>query len=173
MARYRSIYRCRHCGHRWKTVTSKAPSVDDPCPPCPNLDCGEIQTRLGMDIASGVAPAQIGQNNSVKAIDETARIVMEDHHMTDLRSDVRETETMTPKLPPQQQQAADNFFGAPRQQQRRTIPMRSPLSNAVQGAVANALGGMARQELHGATTPIADIHRSRMAIPTRTINRSA
>lgn len=170
MSRYRSTYRCKVCGFKFSHITRKAPSVDDPCPPCPNLDCGEIQTRIGMDIASGKAPGLIGENVAVKAYDETAKIVMQDHGMTDLHdTNLREGDVMRPKLPPAQQQAADNFFGAPRQ--KNVVPMRGAMSGAVQQAVVSALAGGARQELFGASTPIADIHRRRLRTPTITLNR--
>jgi hypothetical protein len=55
--------------------------------------------------------AQIGKNVRVKAVDETAKIVMEDYQMTDLKDNIRHGENVAPKLPPAQQKAADNYFG--------------------------------------------------------------
>jgi hypothetical protein len=63
-------------------------------------------------IAEQRAPAHIGANVGVKAVDETARIVMEDHKMTDLKDNIRAGEAMAPKLPGPMQAAADNYFSA-------------------------------------------------------------
>jgi hypothetical protein len=106
--RYKITCHCVRCGHKWARITK---DPDSPDPPCPNLACGETPVTIGMDLSSNKAPAAIGGNISVKAIDETAKIVMQDYGMTDLRSDVREGESAAPKLPPRQQQQADNYFG--------------------------------------------------------------
>lgn len=118
--RYKITCRCTRCNHRWSRKTSNPAETDPPCPRPTKYDldgvtvletCGMQMNPIGMDLTSNKAPAAIGGNISIKAIDETAKIVMEDYGMTDLRSDVRETESMAPKLPPAQQQRADNFFG--------------------------------------------------------------
>jgi hypothetical protein len=66
--------------------------------------------NLRQMLEEGRAPATIGQNIRVKAVDETARIVMEDGHYTDLRDNIREGEAMAPKLPQAQQALADAMF---------------------------------------------------------------
>jgi hypothetical protein len=107
--------RCVRCGIKWSRKTTNPESRD---PPCPNLACGEQREPVGIDFSMQKAPGIVGMSTQTKAIDETAKIVMEDYGMTDLRSDVRagdpdrpgSGETMAPKLPPAQQAAADNFF---------------------------------------------------------------
>ena len=64
-----------------------------------------------MDLTLNKAPAAVGMSVGVKAIDETASIVMQDYGLTDMRSDVRQGESAAPKLPPVLQRQADNFFG--------------------------------------------------------------
>jgi hypothetical protein len=128
MAWYLVTLRCSE-GHMWTRRTKNPASAD---PPCPILDCASRQsprngTRvtyptdetpagppIGMDLSLNKAPATIGGNIQVKAIDETANIVMQDYGFTDLRSDVRETESAAPKLAPALQAQADNFFGGPK-----------------------------------------------------------
>lgn len=115
--RYKIAYRCSDCGHEWSRVTTNLGGKD---PPCPARDCAvKTETaRLAREVANltrmleeARAPATVGANMVVKAVDETARIVMEDHHMTNLRDNVREGESVAPKLPGAQQAAADGFFG--------------------------------------------------------------
>ncbi len=114
--KYRVRFQCAACGHQW-TGTYKAIPSDDP--PCPNKYCEQIReaadvkarlARLEKMLAEGSGPAHIGQNVKVKAIDQTAEIVMEDHKLTNLRDDIRPGESMVPKLPGPMQAAADSFF---------------------------------------------------------------
>lgn len=51
--------------------------------------------------------------DGVRIIDKTAEIVMQDHHLTNLKDNLRPGDIMAPRLPYRQQQAADNFFQAP------------------------------------------------------------
>jgi predicted nucleic acid-binding Zn-ribbon protein len=115
--RYRIKYRCRRCGKTYKGKITTSPSLVDE--PCPRIEC--VVARATEAQAAEIAnlrqmleeqrtPGVIGANNSVKAVDETAKIVMEDYKLTDLRDNIREGDIVAPKLPPRQQQAADNFF---------------------------------------------------------------
>lgn len=149
-----SVNNCRRCGTRWKETSTKPISLDDPPPTCPNLNCGVELTPIGMDIASGVAPAIGGTSIHNKAIDETARIVMHDYGLTDLRDDVRPTETMAPKLPPKQQAAADGFFGAGKARGRG--PNGMPFNPAT--LAARALSGGLRDSVSVART-MGALHR--------------
>ena len=120
----RVTYQCDDCGKQYKRVFKAVPKAD---PPCPNPRCAaarevaamrrEVETLKAM-IASGSAPAQIGAKTVVKAVDETAKIVMEDYGMTNLRDGIRPGESVAPKLPPQQQAAADGYFGGKGMTQR-------------------------------------------------------
>lgn len=115
--RYRVTCKCLICENEFSWVTTKLGGKDKPCPrkACKEalLDA-EANRRAANMLAileSGQAPAHIGANTGIRAIDKTAEIVMEDHHLTDLRTDVRVGEAVAPKLPPQQQAQADSFFG--------------------------------------------------------------
>lgn len=112
----RITFQCTKCGHQWIRTLKAEPKRD---PPCPNRRCVETSRLADLErenenlrrmLEEGCAPATIGQNIRVKAVDETARIVMEDGHYTDLRDNVREGETMAPKLPQAQQALADAMF---------------------------------------------------------------
>lgn len=114
MTRFQVRIRCNVCQHKYRrTLEADNPeALDDIAdPPCPN--CAAVERRIGMDVGGGKAPV-VGGSMTVKAVDETARIVMEDHGMSDLRSDVREGETMAPKLPPHMQAKADAMFSRPK-----------------------------------------------------------
>lgn len=160
--------RCVRCGNRW-IYRTKHP--DRPDPPCPNLDCGLQGEPIGMDLTLNKAPAAIGGNIAVKAIDETAKIVMEDYGMTNLRSDVRETESAAPKLSTPQQTMADAYFGGGRSG-RSGMPIvgmpgvtlgdlgggtAGKLSRAVAFAKAGALSNAATTE-----ASIGAVHRHRL-----------
>jgi len=137
--RYRTRYTCTACSHKWKGTPVSAHEGLTPeqdalyqaemhgTPPCPN--CGIDQRTRGIDLTLNKAPASVGQSLGVKAIDETARIVMQDYGLTDLRSDVRQGETTAPKIAPALQAQADNFFGAPGK--RRTMAARDPQTGRV------------------------------------------
>jgi hypothetical protein len=138
MTRFQLTIRCTICGTRYKGVV-KVPDEAAldllPDPPCPT--CKRKARRKKFDYVSQVAPAVVGSLR-VRAVDQTAEIVMTDHQMTDLRSDVREGETMAPKLPPRLQAMADNMFARPRQQRQQRggifdLPPRAVMQAAVSG----------------------------------------
>jgi hypothetical protein len=115
--KYKIRYKCELCGHEYSR-TYKAIPVKDPL--CPSKACIAKQelaslkqqmANLQRMIEEGHAPGQIGNKVVVKAVDETARIVMEDYKMTDLKDNIRHGESVAPKLPGQQQALADNYFG--------------------------------------------------------------
>ena len=114
--RKRITFQCPICSHTWTRTFKAEPSVD---PACPNKYCADRRTLADLQkqvanlmamIQSGQAPAQIGNTVKVQAIDTTAKIVMEDNKLTDLKDGIRAGETMAPKLPVPMQSAADNFF---------------------------------------------------------------
>jgi len=115
--KFRISYRCDLCGHEYKRTYKAIPKND---PPCPSKACSTKQEmeslkkqieNLTRMVAEGAAPAQTGKNVRVKAVDQTAQIVMEDYNMTDLKDNIRPGENVAPKLPGVQQQMADNYFG--------------------------------------------------------------
>lgn len=116
-SRRRVTYQCDKCGHVFKRTFKAMPKND---PPCPNKACAALSELAAMKqqmanlqkmIEEQRPPGQIGDKVVVKAVDETARIVMEDYNMTNLKDNIREGESVAPKLPGPQQAAADNYFG--------------------------------------------------------------
>lgn len=146
--RYKISYRCEKCGHEWSRVTAKLGAKD---PPCPARDCElkSLVERLAKENANltrmleeARAPATVGGNTVVKAVDETARIVMEDHQMTNLKDNVRAGDIVAPKLPPAQQQAADGYFGGAHIAERTGMGKKQ-MANLGRRAMAGAFKGMA------------------------------
>jgi hypothetical protein len=149
MSKYRPIYNCPACGNRWRgsiatCLDGMTPEQDaawrlemEGTPKCPNLACGKINVPRGMDLSMQQAPGLVGGNIQIKAIDETAKIVMQDYGMTDLRSDVRPGETAAPKLPPQMQEKVDNFFVGGRKR-HPGLPNKPTLNPAFLGRAAIA-----------------------------------
>ena len=115
-SRKRITFQCPQCNHTW-SQTFKAEPLNDP--PCPNKYCADRRALLDLQkqvanltamIQSGAAPAHIGSNPKIRAVDTTAEIVMYDNKLTDLKDSIRPGETMAPKLPAPMQAAADGFF---------------------------------------------------------------
>lgn len=164
MNRYRPIYTCPNCGMRWKGSAVRAGEGRSPeedaeyrlamngTPKCPNLDCGTINIARGIDLSIPKAPAQVGQNTAIKAVDKTAEMVMQDYGMTDLRTDVREGETAAPKLAPRLQQQADNFFSGRGARRHPQLPTR--MSPAMMGRAA--IAGAYRQP--NGYQPVENLH---------------
>jgi hypothetical protein len=161
MAWYKITCRCTVCGVKWVRRTK---NPDSPDPACPNLACGEVPVPIGMDLSSNRAPATIGGNLRVQAIDETANIVMQDYGMTNMRDDVREGESATPRLPPAQQAMADSYFGAPKQQQTRRMGFNS------RAHVAAALSGRLSDAV-STNRSIVNTHQQRIRPPVHIVNR--
>jgi hypothetical protein len=149
--------RCIPCGHKYTRVL---PSEDAPDPPCPA--CDKREKVRGMDFSTGRAPAVVGMSTSVKAIDQTAEIVMQDHGMTDLKSNVREGETSAPPLAPQLQKMADGFFGGGRRK-NPMIPNAAMLGR-------RALAGSYSPGVQHSPDPVAVAQAPRTPMPIRLIN---
>jgi hypothetical protein len=130
----RVTFECEKCGHVWTRTYRAEPKKDPPCPSKRCSDKAQIadlkqqMANLKAMLESGQAPAQIGANIRVQAIDKTAEIVMHDNKLTDLKDNIRMGETMAPKLPPVMQRQADNLFTAAAANGQR------PIIGASQGA---------------------------------------
>lgn len=88
---------------------------------------------------TGPAPAITG-SITVRAVDKTAEIVMQDHGLTDLKDNIRVGEAMAPKLPGEQQKVADTFFEPnknPRLVGRRKAYLDALGKRAIAGAFQN------------------------------------
>jgi hypothetical protein len=146
--RYRIRARCTLCEKEYHWITTRLDGSDRPCP---KKKCREAiaqaeaairQANLQKMLDEQRPPGHIGHNLQTKAIDLTADIVMQDYQLTDLKDGIRHGETMAPKLPPAQQQAADNFFSGPptgnsRLAQRMNRRVRSALAGGAQHMSVN------------------------------------
>ena len=149
--RKRITFQCPICSHTW-TRTFKAEPSNDPA--CPNKYCADRRALVDLQkqvanltamIQSGQAPAQIGNNVKVQAIDTTAKIVMEDNKLTNLRDGIRMGESMAPPLEPVKQQAADAMFAKGAEHQQRVLGTGATLSqrqrNQMKAMGARAIAG--------------------------------
>ena len=114
--RYRIKCRCLRCGGIYAKTVAR---LTDDNPPCPKKKCREavaaeakalMERNMRAMIEAERGPAQIGNKVVVRAIDATADIVQQDYGLTNLKDNIREGESMAPRLPPKMQDAADNFF---------------------------------------------------------------
>lgn len=107
---------CDDCGHEYSHVYDAIPRRNAPCP---QVSCvaarAARRARKSADnvtgmLESGQTPGITGRNPMVGVIDNTAKVVMEDYQLTDLKDNIREGESMAPKLPGKMQEAADGYF---------------------------------------------------------------
>src|SRR5208282_3179554 len=152
--RYRQWFRCPECGHKYASHWAKSPPKKDL--PCPRPTCAterdlrqtkaDNQRLLAM-LAEQRAPGLIGANVTVRAVDATAEMVMKDYGMTDLRDNIREGESMAPKLPPAAQAAADGYFAPEKTRQ----PMKAVdlATNRMRTIPAAALNKIAERATAG------------------------
>ena len=151
------------CNHRYTRVMraedeqSLAARRDPPCPKCSRA---RKPRKMKFD---GTAPA-IGGSIVVRAVDYTAQTVMSDYGMTDLRSDVREGETMAPKLAPRLQAMADNMFARPKQ---RGNPAAGIFGLSPRAVMQAAVSG--RFQTSDTPNPIAAQHRARDRAPVHIV----
>lgn len=153
--KYRLTFSCSDHGS-FKIITQdEQKAMDDnyiaPCPQC-KAKKKKVHRRVVLgdgpvsesDINGNPNPPpiqkapSIGGSNIGKAVDATARMVMEDYGMTDLRDNVRQGEAMAPKLAPRLQEQADSFF--------------SPKKN--KALPSSAAGQIARAALSGKFSPV-------------------
>lgn len=163
--KFQVTIRCHVCDTRYKRVMEALDAEtlallpDPPCPSCKR----KARKRRGLDLTTGKAPS-VGGSLRVRAVDQTAQIVMQDHGMTDLRSDVREGETMAPKLAPRLQAMADNMFRRPG---RKQGPSGTIFDLPPQAVVRAAVTG--RFKTRDTVDTIAAHHRKRDSAPVRII----
>ncbi len=141
--RYRITYECARCGTTYFRTLKAVPKKD---PPCPNRACIKIDemedlrkqvANLQAMLESGKAPGVIGDKAVVQAIDKTAEITMREYNLTDLKDNIREGETVMPKLPAEQQKQADSYFSGGSHVGMNQRQMQALQSQAVNGAFRN------------------------------------
>lgn len=118
--KYQHFFRCRGCGDRFSVMRLTADPAKVKVPRCPKKRCtGRVREShvpdIGMDVAAGVAPAQVGAIQ-VRALDTAMNITMADHGMTDLSDDFRPGAVTAPRLRPDLQAKADAFFSPAKKQ---------------------------------------------------------
>jgi len=159
MKKYQLVLRCKdwRCKNKYKRTVEIGDDediADYPDPPCPKClkrakreDAAQQATApipiepFEESLAQGkTGPALNGQKIVVKAIDTAAKIAMEDYHLTDLKDNLRQGDSMAPKLPPQMQKMADNFFTPatnPVFSNRQKKRLQMIGQNAIKGRYAN------------------------------------
>lgn len=113
---FKSFYNCSDCGHQFSKVTETDPRKKGGRPPaCPKCRKDKYHTlksieRSNSEQTSEQAEKNIkeicesrkapttGKSNFTKAMDETAKIVMQDYNMTNLQDNLRTGDSMAPKL---------------------------------------------------------------------------
>lgn len=121
---FETKYNCDECDHTFYRVTDNDPRKKGGRPPsCPECKKQEVAAKSQMKVNGDIKPQNeqqkneaikeiiqskkfpsSGSGNFTKAMDETARIVMEDYKMTDLNDHLREGDNMVAKLRPDLEQ---------------------------------------------------------------------
>lgn len=172
---YTITFRCPDCG---LVFSKKSKSPNPPDPRCPNLDCAKglfsrpaqestveepRVARAGLDFGAGAdAPAVTG-HTVTRAVEETARIVMEDQKLPNLGDIAKPGENTAPKLAPKLQAQADGFFGGAMGRGRNR------LFNGPRVAKAAMAGAYAPGRVAGGRDPVAMAHAARTAPPVHII----
>jgi len=157
--------RCQGCHHiyRFKAISDLNDASDVEDKPCPK--CAKAQKTRGMDVSAGKAPS-VGGSSIVRAMDQTADIVMDNYGMTDLNSDGRPGAIMAPQLPPHQQQRADNMF-SPKNNSMIGARAKQMIAAAAQG---KGLGAFAPPRDPRTPDPIALVQATRQRPPIHFLN---
>jgi hypothetical protein len=150
-SRYRAKYHCRFCGHAWKgpVYRTENAAVSAAVPECPN--CAKVLKARGIDLTIPRAPSVVGANLRVKAVDDTAAMVMQDYKLGDLNSDAYVGQIAAPKLAPALQAQADNFFVG---RGKRNSVLAQKTAAYGQAAIRGAFS----QQRHGAVEPVGGLH---------------
>jgi len=147
--RYRIRCRCLRCGKTYSKIVSK---LTDDNPPCPRKVCKELakaeeralmEANLRAMIEAERGPGHIGNKPIVQAIDKTAEIVQQDYALTNLKDSLREGDIAAPRLPPKQQDAADNFFNPKAQMKGIDARHRKQMELLGRRAISGAFRSMA------------------------------
>jgi hypothetical protein len=169
--------RCTDCGHKWrfKAFSADKSGDDVPVQECPK--CEKVQVDIGMDVAAGKAPG-IGGNPAVRAMDISMEITAEQYGLTNLETDGRVGATMAPKLPAQQQAAADGMFDAKARGKVQGFARNPILARARMMAGALQAGKDPNAVVAGPTRPqtpavnaIESIHRAQYRMPVTILNQ--
>lgn len=182
---YRVKCRCLRCGHIYYSRPAKAvPKTDPPCPKraCKAAIAAEQRAKESAHveamIETGETPGHIGFNNKVKAIDQTAEIVMQDYGMTDLKDNTRQGEAMVPNLTPRQQIMNKNFWGGGKMKDRKRDPtyqlgvqtrQKSIIDGAMQGKFLPNVAGSVPKDSNTGDTVLRQIHSTRYKPPVNII----
>jgi hypothetical protein len=166
--RFKITCQCDLCGTIYSYEVEKIPKKDRLCPDpiCADMRRTKRSAREVANIEQIVEtrrpPGHIGESVVVKAIDETAKIVMQDYGLTDLKDNIRAGDSVAPKLPAPQQRMADGFFGGGAMAERagtntRQAEMirRRALGGAYRGMAINpGITNFGRQAGERVLTPI-------------------
>lgn len=146
---YRVFCSCDRCGVEFSYVTTRLTEKNRACPrrACKTAAHKEEVMREAHNIAQMLEeqrpPGHIGESVVVKAVDETAKIVMQDYGMTNLQDNIRTGDAIAPKLPGPMQKAADGFFDGGAVKGRANIRSEKQAQLMGRRAIAGAFRGMA------------------------------
>lgn len=165
---YKSSYKCSDCKYQFEKKTKNFPHKDPDCPRCKRANKVSMKGAVSdkthtlepdsrvqeMNLAKQ-APS-LGKSNFTKAMDTTAEIVMKDYGMTDLQDNLREGDSMAPKLAPELERKVDGVFKQqkPIMGQQVAGSMNSSLMRQINsGAFRGAVDVVARQQASGIAPP--------------------
>jgi len=178
---FSASYRCSDCSHVFEKVTKRDPRKGGRLPSCPKCSKGKYSTIKSISKSNTIqtpeeadknineicesrrAPAT-GKSNFTKAMDATSEMVMRDYGMTNLQDNLREGDSMVPKLRPELEQRVDQVFkpqkpvaGAP-----ANTALNKTIMNQINAGKFKGFGGssdvVARQQNSGIRVPTNIVH---------------
>lgn len=155
---YRSTYRCSDCKHEFSRITKNLPKREPKCPKCAKANRIRFKSSVSTDthphievtnIQGGTPDAPVkafsmGKSNFTKAMDMTADIVMKDYGMTNLKDNLREGDSMAPKLRQDLESKVDQVFAPSRKPvagANAARSMNSTLMKQINSGAFKAYGG--------------------------------
>jgi hypothetical protein len=150
------VYQCDGCSEKIRLYQEAGSGL---LKACTNCDSQNIHLVCHLD-------RTIGSNAKIqnKAIDETAKICMEDYNLTNLKDNVRMGDTIAPRLASKLQQKADTFFaGGPKaNSNNKTARFMNNLGRS-------AIKGAFRPERTGTPNMIKKMHENQSGMKAQII----
>lgn len=169
---YRSQYRCSDCKYQFEKITKRIPRKDPDCPKCKRVQRVKFKSSVSdathemnsevrvQQMIESRQPPSTGKSNFTKAMDATSEMVMKDYGLTNLQDNLREGDTMVPKLRPELEQRVDQVF-------KPQKPIAgAPVNAALNKTLMNQINAGKFKGYGGASDVVARQQNSGIRVPT-------
>lgn len=200
--KYKMTFKCSDCKSTFDKITTNQNLMSPRCPYCKEeneatklhrigdgpiseetliaqkamklyMETPEFQQSL---LSKMMSPTPQSSQNTNKAIDVTAEIVMQDHKMGNITDKKQQPgETMAPRLDPVRQNMADNMFGKKKSGLNTCLDMGTGRARSMGDRGIN-MGALARNAMAGAyrggsIDPVAAVQNKREPLKVQYVNK--